>query len=201
MVRKADPCAPVIPHGPADPGTCTCAPSTSAEETGGAISISLRSLPGATSGCCCFLPSVIFTVSKCLCRAPAHEICTPWALPFQTTIFSHTKSPSHLLVLHSDLSLHTVWLPKPSITSQRCGWCGQECLLKDSDGASRAWDTFFVQDTAASLCSRCRYLCRGLDRASCAPHGGLEPAGAEQSVHRPRASSACLDVAGPGTVA
>lgn len=82
VVRKADPCAPVIPCGPADQGTCTCAPSTSAQETGGAISVSQRSLPGATSACCCLLPSVIFTVSKCPCRAPAHEIRTPWPLPF-----------------------------------------------------------------------------------------------------------------------
>lgn len=89
--------------------------------------------------------------------------------------------------MHSDLFPHIVWFPKPSVTAQHCGWCGQECPLKDSDGTSRAWGTFCVQDTAASLCSGCGYPCSGLDQAYPAPHG---LAGANSS-RAERAPSPC----------
>lgn len=105
MVRKADPCVPVIQHGPAAPRSC--ARARFCRKARGAIFISQLSLPSAMSGCCYLLPSVIFAVSKMPpCRAPAHEIRMLWPPPFQTAISSRTKSPSRLFVLHSNLFLY-----------------------------------------------------------------------------------------------
>lgn len=97
MVRKADCCVSAIWHSPAAPRSC--AHARFCQKAGGDIFTSQLSLPGAVSGCCYLLPSVISRESKMPpCRAPAHEICMTWPPPFQTAISSHTKPPSCLFV-------------------------------------------------------------------------------------------------------